>query len=76
MQELILIKKEIKEITLGIGDEDTKAFRVLHGFSSHFLSKSGYNWVGHQFFQTLFGANRQWDVDVCLVWSRLSVLQL
>jgi hypothetical protein len=36
-----------------------KAFRVLHGFSSHSLSKSGYNWVGPQFFQTLFGANRQ-----------------
>ncbi len=59
MQELILIKKEIKEITLGIGDEDTKAFRVLHGFSSHLLSKSDYNWVSPQFFRTLFGANRQ-----------------
>ena len=58
-QESILIKKEIKEITLDVGDEDIKAFRVLHGFSSHSLSKTGYNWVGPQFFQTFFGANRQ-----------------
>lgn len=58
-QDLISIEKEIKEITLDVGDEDMKAFQVLHGFSSHSLSKSGYNWVGAQFFQTLFGVNRQ-----------------
>ncbi len=58
-QESISIKKEIKEITLDVGDEDMKAFRVLHGFSSHSLSKSSYNWVGPQFFHTLFGTNRQ-----------------
>ena len=58
-QDSITIEKEIKEISSDVGDEDMKAFRVLHGFSSHSLSKSGYNWVGPQFFQTLFGANRQ-----------------
>ena len=58
-QDSITVEKEIKEISLDVGDEDMKAFRVLHGFSSHSLSKSGYNWVGPQFFQTLFGANRQ-----------------
>ena len=46
-QDPISIEKEIKEIALDVGDEDMKAFRVLHGFSSHSLSKSGYNWVGH-----------------------------
>ena len=58
-QDSISIEKEIKEITLDVGDEDMKAFQVLHGFSSQSLSKSGYNWVGAKFFQTLFGANRQ-----------------
>jgi hypothetical protein len=58
-QDLISIKKEIKEITLDVGDEDMKAFWVLHGFSSHLLSKSSYNWVGPQFFQAPFAANSQ-----------------
>jgi hypothetical protein len=59
VRDTISIEKEIKEITLDVGDEDMKAFQVLHGLSSHFLSKSGYHWVSPQFFQTLFGANNR-----------------
>jgi DNA polymerase alpha subunit A len=48
-----------KEITESIGAKDKEAFQLLHGYSSHALNKSGYNWVSGQFFQTLFGLQRQ-----------------
>jgi DNA polymerase alpha subunit A len=48
-----------KEITESIGAKDKEAFQLLHGYSSHSLNKSGYNWVSGQFFQTLFGLQRQ-----------------
>ena len=55
-QDSITTEKLIKEITLDVGDEDMKAFQVLHSFTSQALSKSGYNFVGVEFFQNLFGA--------------------
>ena len=46
--------------TMGeIGDvlskDEKDALALMRGFMSHSLNKSGYNWVGSQFFQTLFG---------------------
>lgn len=55
-----------KEITESIGAKDKEAFQLLHGYSSHALNKSGYNWVSGQFFQTLFGLQRQWNQLWCV----------
>mmetsp|Transcript_8937 Transcript_8937/g.20092 ORF Transcript_8937/g.20092 Transcript_8937/m.20092 type:complete len:1678 (-) Transcript_8937:137-5170(-) len=48
-----------KEITKSLAKEDKEAFQLLHGFASHSLNKSGYNFVSGNFFQNLFGVNRQ-----------------
>ena len=55
-QDSISTEKLVKEITLDVGGKDMKAFQVLRGFSSQALSKSGYNFVGAEFFQNLFGS--------------------
>ena len=47
-----------KEVTKSISRDDKDAFQMMHGFSSHALNQSGYNWVSGQFFQTLFGMVR------------------
>ena len=44
-----------KEVTKSISGADKDAFQMMHGFSSHALNQSGYNWVSGGFFQTLFG---------------------
>lgn len=44
-----------KEIAESIGAIDKEVFQLLHGYSSHSLNKSGYNWVSGQFFQNRFG---------------------
>lgn len=44
-----------KEVLKNLRKDDKKAFKLLHGFTSDSLNKSGYNWVTNQFFQTLFG---------------------
>lgn len=44
-----------KEVMKTLMKEDKEAFQLLHGFSSHSLNKSGYNWVRGNFFQALFG---------------------
>ena len=44
-----------KEVLKNLRKDDKSAFKLLHGFTSDSLNKSGYNWVTNQFFQTLFG---------------------
>ncbi|KAL9187656.1 hypothetical protein ACHAXT_006034 [Thalassiosira profunda] len=46
-----------KEVVKSLANEDKEAFQLLHGFSSHSLNKSGYNWVSGQFFRALFGGH-------------------
>ena len=48
-----------KEVQNNLRKDDKNAFKLLHGFTSESLNKSGYNWVTNQFFQTLFGGIRQ-----------------
>eukprot|EP00985_Skeletonema_marinoi_P027904 scaffold23518_cov225-Skeletonema_marinoi.AAC.19 len=47
-----------KEVLKNLRKDDKSTFKLLHGFTSDSLNKSGYNWVTNQFFQTLFGGIR------------------
>ncbi|KAL7539084.1 hypothetical protein ACHAXR_009011, partial [Thalassiosira sp. AJA248-18] len=57
-----------KEVIKSLAKEDKEAFQLLHGFSSHTLNKSGYNWVSGQFFQTLFGMCTEVKQYFCLAF--------
>ncbi len=51
-----------KDMSTSLSSEDKQSFRILHGFSSCNLNKSGYNWVTPNFFKHLFG-NREFNDD-------------